>query len=171
MPFITEELWHRRGHETSIALEAYPEADPALDDPEAEREMKLLQDVTTFVRTQRADHKIEKKIRLTGRYAGPAIDPVLIALGTNVEFTVDSTSAPSFDIRIDFPETAGPTEDQKERVRKDSEQLEKVIANSKRQLENESFVSKAPAKVIDGMRAKLAEYEAQLAKNKAALGE
>ena len=40
MPFITEELWHRRGHETSIALEAYPQVDPALDDPEAEREMK-----------------------------------------------------------------------------------------------------------------------------------
>ncbi len=37
-----------------------------------------------------------------------------------------------------------------------------MIANSKRQLANEAFVSKAPAKVIDGMRTKLAEYEAQL---------
>ena len=46
-----------------------------------------------------------------------------------------------------------------------------MIANSKRQLENESFVAKAPAHVIEGMRAKLAEYEAQLAKNRAALGE
>jgi len=32
-------------------------------------------------------------------------------------------------------------------------------------------VAKAPAHVIDGMRAKLAEYEAQLAKNRTALGE
>ncbi|HSR08761.1 MAG TPA: hypothetical protein VLM42_16570, partial [Bryobacteraceae bacterium] len=59
----------------------------------------------------------------------------------------------------------------RERLQKEIEQLEKVIANSKRQLANESFVAKAPAHVIDGMRAKLAEYEAQLAKNRAALGE
>jgi len=57
------------------------------------------------------------------------------------------------------------------RLRKENEQLEKVIANSLRQLGNESFVAKAPAHVIDGMRAKLAEYQAQLAKNQAALTE
>jgi hypothetical protein len=32
-------------------------------------------------------------------------------------------------------------------------------------------MSKAPAKVTEGMRAKLAEYEAQYRKNKEALGE
>jgi valyl-tRNA synthetase len=56
-------------------------------------------------------------------------------------------------------------------LEKENEQLEKVIANSLRQLGNESFVAKAPAHVIDGMRAKLAEYQAQLAKNQAALTE
>jgi len=56
-------------------------------------------------------------------------------------------------------------------LEKENEQLAKVIANSHRQLANESFVAKAPAHVIDGMRAKLAEYEAQLAKNRMALGE
>ncbi len=171
MPFITEELWHRKGHATSIALEAYPEADAALDDPEAEREMKLLQDVTTAVRTQRADRKVDKKLRLTGRYTGPKIDPALVAMGTNVDFAVTPTDGLTFDIQIDFPEAGGPSEEQLDRLRKDNEQLEKVIANSKRQLENDAFVSKAPAKVIEGMRAKLAEYEAQYAKNKAALGE
>ena len=30
MPFLTEELWHRLGHETSIALEAYPEPMPGV---------------------------------------------------------------------------------------------------------------------------------------------
>src|SRR5580704_2554629 len=45
MPFITEELWHRRGHETSIALEAYPQYDPGLEDIAAEREMRLQQDI------------------------------------------------------------------------------------------------------------------------------
>jgi valyl-tRNA synthetase len=44
-----------------------------------------------------------------------------------------------------------------------------VIANSKRQLDSEDFVQKAPAKVVDSIRGKLAEYEATLAKNRAAL--
>ena len=29
-PHVTEELWHRRGHETSIHVQAWPEADPEL---------------------------------------------------------------------------------------------------------------------------------------------
>ena len=50
------------------------------------------------------------------------------------------------------------------REAKEREQLEKNIANSKRQLSDEVFLSKAPQKVVDSIRAKLADYEAQLAK-------
>ena len=170
MPFITEELWHRMGHEMSIALEAYPTAEAALDDSDAEREMNLLQDVTTQVRTQRADRKIDKKLKLAGQYTGPRVDPTLVALGTNVDFTVTTTHEPTFHFVIAFPADSGPTTEELERLRKDNLQLEKLITSSKSQLGNEAFVSKAPAKVIDGMRTKLAEYEAQYAKNKAALG-
>ena len=47
--------------------------------------------------------------------------------------------------------------------------MEKVVANSDRQLANEAFVAKAPAHVLDGLRAKLAEYTDQIAKSRAAL--
>ncbi len=50
------------------------------------------------------------------------------------------------------------------RKQKEREQLEKNIANSKRQLSDEVFLSKAPHKVVDSIRAKLVDYEAQLAK-------
>ena len=53
----------------------------------------------------------------------------------------------------------------------DAEQLIKVIANSKRQLENPEIVGKMPEKVVATLRAKLADYEAQLKKNRDALGE
>ena len=107
------------------------------------------------------------------------MDIIVSTSGTNVVVVYKSPvtsvgpmkSTPRFDLVFDLPRATGLSEEQKGRLRKENEQLEKVIANSKRQLENESFVSKAPAKVIEGMRAKLAEYEAQLAKNKAALGE
>ena len=57
----------------------------------------------------------------------------------------------------------------RERVAKEIEQLEKVIANSERQLSNEAFLAKAPEKIVAGMRQKQAEYEAQLAKLRATL--
>jgi valyl-tRNA synthetase len=56
------------------------------------------------------------------------------------------------------------SEDQKVRIAKEVEQLEKVIANSKRQLGDEKFMGRAPAHIVDGLRAKLAEYEGQLEK-------
>ena len=52
---------------------------------------------------------------------------------------------------------------------KEREQLAKNIANSKRQLSDDTFLGKAPAHVIDSIRQKLADYEAQLGKIDAAL--
>ena len=172
MPFITEELWHRRGHETSIALEPYPQYEPAFNDPDAEREMKLLQDVVTAIRESRADHKIDRKVKLSGTLSLAGSVPMeTIERLTNVSLDVRPREGSGFDLKLDLPEAAGASDEQKDRLRKDNEQLEKVIANSLRQLGNESFVAKAPAHVIDGMRAKLAEYQAQFAKNQSALTE
>ena len=47
--------------------------------------------------------------------------------------------------------------------------LEKVIANSKRQLDNADVIAKMPEKVVETLRTKLAGYEAQLKKNLDAL--
>ncbi len=55
------------------------------------------------------------------------------------------------------------------RLEKENEGLEKQIANLDRQFGNEQFMAKAPEKIVAGMRQKKAEYEAQLAKNRAAL--
>ncbi|HET8548710.1 MAG TPA: valine--tRNA ligase, partial [Bryobacteraceae bacterium] len=60
-------------------------------------------------------------------------------------------------------------EAQRQRLAKEIEQLEKNIANSRRQLADETFLSRAPAHVIEGIRKKLAEYEAQLSRNREAL--
>jgi valyl-tRNA synthetase len=206
MPFITEELWHRQGHETSIALAAYPSVDAALDDPDAEREMGALKRIIAYIRLLRAEAKLDRKQVLTGRVGAgdwhkmllentgalerlenvklevrsdPDRPPVsgqmrFSGLASNTFMDPDPVTGklvPACRMEFDLPRPTGPSDDEIKRLRKDNEQLEKVIANSIRQLENEAFVSKAPAKVIDGMRTKLAEYEAQLAKNKAALGE
>ncbi|HXR76842.1 MAG TPA: hypothetical protein VN737_12755, partial [Bryobacteraceae bacterium] len=57
------------------------------------------------------------------------------------------------------------SEEARTRLRKEIANLQKVIGSSERQLSDETFLSRAPEKVVNGMRAKLAEYKAQLKKN------
>jgi len=57
------------------------------------------------------------------------------------------------------------SEEARTRLRKEIANLHKVIDSSERQLADETFLSKAPEKVVNGMRAKLAEYKTQLKKN------
>ncbi len=55
-------------------------------------------------------------------------------------------------------------EAQRKRLAKERDQLVKNIANSERQLGDEAFLGSAPAHVVEGMRKKLADYQAQVEK-------
>jgi valyl-tRNA synthetase len=170
MPFITEELWHRMGGEegASISSQAYPQFDALRDDPDAEREIGLLQGVVTAARGIRADLSIDPKLPLEGRISR-AVDFRAVQRLAGVALVVGEVpktgavrSTPEFDLVIDVPH--GQMEAQRKRLEKEREQLIRNIANSQRQLSSEVFLSKAPAHILETMRAKLAEYEAQLRK-------
>jgi valyl-tRNA synthetase len=161
-------LWHRLEMPgKSIALAAYPLFDPAAIDAESVAAVSTLQDIVTRIRQDRAANKIDKsqKLNATLRANGQELARVqqnlpAIERLANVTLTVEQ-GAPA-PVKLDIPLD-------RERIAKEIEQLEKVIANSDRQLSNEEFVKKAPEKVIADIRRKKTEYEAQLAKNRAAL--
>src|SRR6185312_4640939 len=62
IPFVTEELWQRvprpGSRPKTIALAPYPTRQDGREDPEAEREMKLLMDVIGAARTIRSEHEV-----------------------------------------------------------------------------------------------------------------
>ncbi len=170
MPFLTEELWHRLGGEEgrSISLLPYPLFDPSKYDAEAEVEIKLLQEIVTAARNLRADSGLDPKQPLEGHISIEAPVETIRRLA-GVTFTTGAVpktgalrSTPDFDLSIDVP--TGQIEAQRKRIEKEKDQLEKNIVNARRQLADETFLNKAPAKVIESIRAKLAEYETQLAK-------
>jgi valyl-tRNA synthetase len=68
-------------------------------------------------------------------------------------------STPQFDLMLWVPKSQEDA--QARRVAKELDQLNKNIASLERQLGDEGFLAKAPGKVVDGMRAKLATYQAQ----------
>jgi valyl-tRNA synthetase len=173
MPFITEELWHRLGsHEgESISVQPYPQYSEDRNDPQAEAEIGLLQDVVTALRNLRADLSLDPKLPLEGLISGVNVSAHKLAIQKLTRVNLESGETPKtgavksmsgFTVSIDVPH--GQMEAQRKRLEKERDQLIKNIANSDRQLSDEVFLGKAPAKVVDSIRAKRAEYAAQLQK-------
>jgi valyl-tRNA synthetase len=146
--------------------------------------MALLQEIIGAARTLKAEMKADPKRELEGElHAGEETLAVardnavairrlsgvtlsLVPRGARVEGAVRSTA--NFDLLLRLP--AGDAEAQRKRLEKEVSDLEKVIANTERQLGDEKFLGKAPAHIVDGMRAKLADYQLQLSKNRETLG-
>jgi valyl-tRNA synthetase len=60
---------------------------------------------------------------------------------------------------------------ERERLTKELEKIEKETANGQRQLSNEQFLAKAPAKVVEGLKTRAEELKALRAKTAARLSE
>jgi len=176
LPFITEELWHRFGKKTSIALARYPEA--GVIDEGAEREMGLLQEMVTAARKLKADNGLDDRLELAGvlycRNGSRNIEFPVVEFLAKVKLEVRTDAPPAltgavrstahFDLSLQLPEV--DTEALRQRLLKEIGVLEKLVVSSERQLANQAFVSRAPQQVVESMRAKLAEYIAQIKKNR-----
>jgi valyl-tRNA synthetase len=176
LPFITEELWHRFGRNTSIALARYPQADAV--DEAAEREMGLLQDMVTAARKLKADNGLDDKLELAGvlycRNGSRNIEFPVVEWLAKVKLEVRTGAPPAltgavrstaqFDLSLQLPEV--DREVQRQRLTKESDKLQKLVVNIDRQLESEKFLNGAPAHVVESLRTKRAEYIAQIEKNR-----
>jgi valyl-tRNA synthetase len=182
MPFLTEELWQRfvpaadrdkGGRPASIALAQYPQYRREATDHPAEREIGILQEIVTMARTLRTESKLDPKQQLSGTVYSRT-DALAVAQRNaeaiqriaNVKLEFKGEAAPKapvmrstaeLDLVLEVPKSQ---EDAKaKRDAKEVEQLDKNIASLDRQLNDENFLAKAPPKVIEGMRAKLADYQ------------
>ncbi len=191
MPFITEELWQAvydgRPPAKSIALAAYPQADSAQTNTEAETEMAILQDLIVSVRNLRAELKVEQKQRLPieihaledvrdsfERNRG-AVERLANVEGmTFVEQSLakaaGARSTARFDVRVLY-ERKIDVAAERDRLNKELAKLTQELARANGQLSNEAFLSKAPAKVVEGLKKRRAEVEVLIEKIRAALDE
>ena len=68
MPHITEEIWHtltQKGEDECLALQAYPEAETSLINPELEQQFELLFGTIRTIRNLRADTDIKPGVKVT----------------------------------------------------------------------------------------------------------
>jgi valyl-tRNA synthetase len=180
MPFLTEELWQRflpeagrASRPPSIALAQYPQYRREATDHPAEREIGILQEIVTMARNLRTESKLDPKQQLAGTVYSRT-DALAVAQRNaeaiqkiaNVKLEFKSEAAPKapvmrsnaeLDLVLEVPKSQ--EEAKAKRDAKEIEQLDKNIASLDRQLNDENFLAKAPPHVIEGMRAKLADYK------------
>ena len=181
MPFITEEIWHAmydgKPPLKSIALAAYPAAEENQIDLGAETDMAILQDLIVTVRNLRAELKVEPKVKVPVEVFAhePAIRAMLeqnlaaierLASVEKVTFVAKSLekvpgarSTSRFDVHVLYEKKIDVVAE-RERLTKELEKIEKEQANGQRQLSNEQFLAKAPAKVVEGLKTRAEELKA-----------
>jgi valyl-tRNA synthetase len=174
------------GQPKSISLAQYPISAGGPVDSQKVKTFALLQDVVKAARELRADNKLDPKATIDATlylHAGQFAEMDLGAIATLVKLKLEQRSGsltehkglirstPNFDLQLHAEPPATRQNgtlggDARVRILKEIESLERLIESSNRQLNDETFLSKAPEKVVASIRSKLADYEEQLAKNK-----
>ena len=181
----------------SIALASYPQAGDVLDEIESSlrdaslNQMKQLQRAITAIRALRKEVGLPDKEHVGKVYfypnSGESVEgarPITAAIlypdivrslsrvsevvwsGPLTQRHIHSES--NFDVGFDYEATIDvPAE--RARLTKDIEKYEKGLASAARQLGNEGFLAKAPAKVVEGLKKQEAETRLLLEKAQAAL--
>ena len=173
MPFITEEIYQSLPHsDESVMIAAYPEFDGAMDYSAEAADVDRIIGCITAIRARRAEMNVppSKRAKLyvitkyedSFRRASKILEK--LASASEVILTDDYASDDAVAIATEagrlFIPLAEVIDFEKERARLSAE-LKKnqgEIERLEKKLSNEGFVSKAPAAVIEGERAKLAKY-------------
>jgi valyl-tRNA synthetase len=178
IPFITEELWQKvaplagKTGET-IMLAPYPQSVPEKIDPAAEREIALAKELVNAARNLRSEMRLAPSARAPFYVTGNPSDALLRGLEAlarpdkleRVERLPQSDSPVAVSgehrlmIHIEVDAAA-----ERERLKKEIARLEGEIARARTKLGNAAFAERAPQKVVEQERARLAGFEASLEK-------
>jgi valyl-tRNA synthetase len=196
MPFITEEIWHAlydgKPPLKSIALAAYPRRNAAQISDRDELDISIMQDLVVAVRNIRAELKIEPREKvevqifpfspetwISTSWIGDREKVTIARLaGISKIHDVDektATAAPSrstsrFIVRVKHEQKIDVAAEQS-RALKELEKMNAEYTRNSAQLQNEGFLVKAPAKVVEGLKTRRAELESLIEKAKSRLDE
>src|SRR6185436_2264387 len=178
IPFITEELWQdvaplagKTGE--TIMLAPYPKSQPEKIEEAVEREISLVKQSVLAKRNLKSEMKLppNKKTPLytTETSSVPMMTANVALVASEVKIVSDEDLAKfessiglakdhRFTFKVELDKAA-----EQERLKKEVARLEGEIAKAKAKLANASFVDRAPAKVVEQERARLAGFESTLA--------
>jgi valyl-tRNA synthetase len=174
-PFVTEALWTALTSTDpdageSIVVAAWPAGDPARSftmDAAAEREVLAVQTLVTEIRRFRAEQGVRPSAKVAARVSGlaeaglAAHDATIAALARLDTLTAAGPDfAPSVTLRVGAAvvelDLSGAIDvaAERKRLEKDLATARKELDKAEAKLGNEAFLAKAPAEVIDTIRAR-----------------
>lgn len=179
MPFVTEKIWEEMGEDKLLMIEKWPNS-TGIKGQDREQ-FNIILDIITAIRNARAANGVEpsKKIKAI-IYAGNNVDLIksqetlIKSLRTGINELEVKESGVKIEKEILIPVRdmeiyligARDEEKEKERIKKEVENLEKVIKMVKGKLDNKEFVERAPEKVVNMEKEKLEKAEGELKKLK-----
>ncbi|HPY83552.1 MAG TPA: valine--tRNA ligase, partial [Ruminococcus flavefaciens] len=181
MPFITEEIYQALPHDSGyLMMQSWPEYSESLSFPEDEAKMEKTMETIKAVRECRAELKVpnSRKANVTIVTAVPdmydAAKSFLVRMASASEVEViteenDSltgmVSTATADAKIFLPlKELVDTDSEKARINKELEKAYKEMEFVNSKLNNESFMSKAPEKVVASVRENEAKTKALIEK-------
>ena len=178
MPYITEEIWQALPHEgEALMISGYPAFDPALSFPESAARFGSVMAVVRGVRNRRSEMNVAPSRRAVLHIATekPELFSGNEKLFERLAFASGVEIAPSFDldgaVTIVTPDAKVfiqmgelvDVEAERRRLEKELATAQKGYDNAQAKLSNEKFISKAPQKVVDGVRANAEKLKAHIA--------
>ena len=173
MPFITEELWQaleprKEGESLMVAL--MPEVAPV--DSAYLESFEIVKEIVSGVRTIRLQKNIPNKDTLELQVLGDhsdAFNPVISKMCNLTDIIrTDDKAAGAVSFLVRTTEYAVPlgnminVEEELDKLAEELKYQQGFLASVAKKLSNESFVSKAPAKVIEMERKKQADAESKI---------
>ncbi len=183
MPFLTEEIYCTLNpEEETIMLSAWPEYQDTWNFTEEEEMLGRVKDLVRGIRNLRTDMDVppsrkakviivseDEKVCTTFETMQDAYRNLISASEIAIRKDKEGIAEDAVSVVIPGAVVYMPLEDlvdmekEKERLLKEKEKLTKELARSHGMLNNEKFVSKAPAAKIQEEKEKLAKYEQMMA--------
>ncbi len=191
MPFVTEELWDKLRHDSPIPdtqdliVRDWPNAAELPIDKAAATEMEWVIKLVTEIRSVRAEMNVPVAAKMNAVLVG-AHSETQHRLATHADLVTRLARLESIDLASEIPDgavqlvideatvalpLAGVIDIAAEQARleKEIQKADSEIAKIDKKLANDSFVSKAPAHVIDEQRTRRADHAQAKEKLAAAL--
>ena len=182
MPFVTEELWqliNERENGESISTSEFPEVKKELINPQADKDMKIVENIVTALRNIRGEMNIPPSKKINVLLKSNEVDEGQIdyikklakieelKAGENITKPKASASAIVKSAEIYVPlEGLIDLDVERQRLQKEITRLEGSLARIEKKLSNEKFVNGAPKEVVEKERAKQRDWQEKLRKLK-----
>jgi valyl-tRNA synthetase len=184
MPFLTEELWHKlpqRAGAKSISLEEFPKR-PLTVDPHPHPEIPFIQSIVIAARNMRTEMKLDPKQKIPAELfvanawqrecVAQSLDPMCRLAGLSVLTLSSKPPAPGngkihssgqFDLLL-IADQGIDKMAEIAKLKKEKDRIEKDLELKRRRLADQTFRSRAPAEIVRGLEATLAQREIEYQK-------